>query len=156
VSYLFLKWVHIVSSTVLLGTGAGIAFFMWRAHRTGDAKVIATVAADVVRADFLFTATAVVLQPLSGLLLIHRLGYPWTLPWIHWSLVLYVLIGSCWLPVVWLQVQMRNIARRAAAEGVSLPEVYHRYYRYWFVLGWPAFAGVLLVFRLMVAKPVGS
>ncbi len=135
-SYLFLKWLHIVSSAVLLGTGAPIA--------------------PVMRADFLFTATAVVLQPVSGFLLLRQLGYPWTLPWIHWSLLLYVLIGCCWLPVVWLQVQMRNIARRAVAEGGALPETYHRYFRYWFLLGWPAFAGVLLVFWLMVAKPAAG
>jgi len=153
VSYLLLKWLHIISSTVLLGTGAGIAFFMWRAHRTRDARVIAAVAADVVRADLLFTATAVVAQPVTGLLLLSKLGYPWTSHWIHWSLLLYVLVGCCWLPVVWLQLQMRNLARTAAAAGDPLPELYHRYFRYWFLLGWPAFAGVLLVFWLMVAKP---
>jgi len=153
VTYLILKWLHILISTVLLGTGAGIAYFMWRAHRTRDARVIAAVAADVVRADFLFTATAVVLQPVTGFLLIRQLGYPWTVAWIHRALALYVLVGCCWLPVVWLQVQIRNIARRAAAEGVALPEIYHHYFRYWFVLGWPAFGGVLVIFWLMVAKP---
>lgn len=152
-SYLLLKWLHVVSSTVLLGTGAGIAFFMWRAHRTRDARVIAAVAADVVRADFLFTATAVVLQPVTGLLLLGKLGYPWTTPWIRWSLLLYVLVGCCWLPVVWLQMRMRDLARRAAADGGALPAAYHRCFRYWFLLGWPAFAGVLGVFWLMVAKP---
>lgn len=155
-SYLLLKWLHIIFSTVLLGTGAGIAFFMWRAHRTRDARVIASVAADVVRADFIFTATAVVLQPVTGFLLLWKLGYPWTLPWIHWSLALYVLVGCCWLPVVWLQVRMRDIARRAAVEGAPLPEIYYRFFRYWLVLGWPAFAGVLAIFWLMVAKPVGA
>jgi uncharacterized membrane protein len=155
VTYLFLKWLHIVLSTVLLGTGAGIAFFMWRAHRSRDARVIAAVAADVVRADFLFTATAVVLQPVTGFLLLSKMGYPWTLPWIHWALALYALVGCCWLPVVWLQIQVRNIARRAVAEGGALPEIYYRYFRYWFVLGWPAFAGVLAIFWLMVAKPTG-
>jgi uncharacterized membrane protein len=155
VSYLILKWLHIVLSTVLLGTGAGIAFFMWRAHRTRDARVIAAVAADVVQADYLFTATAVVLQPVTGFLLMWKLGYPVTLPWIHRALALYVLVGGCWLPVVWLQVQMRNIARRAAAAGTALPEMYHRYFKYWFILGWPAFGGVLVIFWLMVAKPAG-
>lgn len=80
-SYLLLKWLHIISSTVLLGAGAGIAFFMWRAHRTRDARIVAAVAADVVRADFLFTATAVVLQPVTGFLLLWKLGYPWTVRW---------------------------------------------------------------------------
>lgn len=152
-SYLALKWLHVVSSTVLLGTGAGIAFFMWRAHRTKDPKIIAAVAADVVRADFLFTASAVVLQPLTGWLLMRRLGYSWTQPWIRAALVLYMLVGCCWLPVVWLQLQMRNIARRAADAGGALPEIYFRYLRYWLLLGWPAFAGVLFIFWLMLAKP---
>jgi uncharacterized membrane protein len=152
-SYLLLKWVHVISSTVLLGTGAGIAFFMWHAHRTRDARVIAAVAAGVVRADFIFTATAVVVQPLSGLMLIHRLGLPLSLPWIHWSLALYVLVGCCWLPVVWLQVRMRKLARAAVDSGTALPEAYHRCFRYWFALGWPAFAGVLAIFWLMVTKP---
>jgi uncharacterized membrane protein len=107
----------------------------------------------VARADFLFTVTAVLLQPVSGFLLISKLGYSWTQPWIHWSLLLYMLVGCCWLPAVWLQVQMRNLARRASAECCQLPEIYHRYFRYWFALGWPAFAGVLAVFWLMVAKP---
>jgi uncharacterized membrane protein len=152
-SYLLLKWVHVISSTVLLGTGAGIAFFMWHAHRTRDVRVIAAVAAGVVRADFIFTATAVVVQPLSGLALIHRLGLPLSLPWIHWSLALYVLVGCCWLPVVWLQVRMRNLARIALESGTALPGSYHRCFRYWFALGWPAFAGVLAIFWLMVTKP---
>lgn len=155
-SYLLLKWLHIISSTVLLGTGAGIAFFMWRAHRTRDARVIAAVATDVVRADFLFTATAVVVQPVTGLLLLWKLGYPWTLPWIRWSLLLYVLVGCCWLPVVGLQLRMRNLARRAVAEGSALPPAYYRCFKYWFLMGWPAFAGVLVVFWLMVAKPAGA
>jgi uncharacterized membrane protein len=143
VSYLFLKWLHIISSTVLLGTGAGIAFFMWRAHRSGDARVIAAVAAEVVRADFLFTATAVVLQPVTGFLLIGKLGMPWTTPWIHRALLLYVLVGCCWLPVVWLQLRMRDLARHAAAQNLPLPAAYHRCFRFWFLLGFPAFAGVL-------------
>jgi uncharacterized membrane protein len=150
---LIIKWLHVVSSTVLFGTGAGIAFFMWRAQRTGDARVIAAVAGDVVRADLLFTTPAVIVQPVTGMLLVHRLALPWSLLWIHGALVLYVLIGCCWLPVVWLQVQMRNIARRAVAEGTPLPEVYHRYFRYWMRFGWSAFAAVLVVFWLMVARP---
>ncbi|MEJ0100129.1 MAG: DUF2269 domain-containing protein [Pseudomonadota bacterium] len=151
--HLLLKWLHIISSTVLFGTGAGIAFFMWRTHRSQDVRVIAAVAADVVRADFLFTATAVVVQPLTGFLLVRELGLPVTLPWIHAAIWLYVLVGCCWLPVVWLQIRMRDIARRAVAEGVALPPEYHRYFKLWFLLGWPAFAGVLAIFWIMIARP---
>ena len=152
-TYLLFKWLHILGATVLFGTGAGIAFFMWRAHRTGDAKIIASVAADVVRADAWFTATAVLLQPVTGYLMMTRAGWTLAAAWIRGSLWLYVVIGCCWLPVVWLQLKMRDLARRAAEANEPLGSSYHRYYRCWFLLGWPAFAGVLLVMWLMVAKP---
>lgn len=151
--YLVIKWVHIVSSTVLFGMGAGIAYFFLRAQRTGDVRQIASVARDVVLADTIFTATAVVTQPISGVALALMAGYPLTAPWLVASMVLYVLIGACWLPVVWLQVRMRDLATDAAAQGAALPARYFRYYRWWFGLGWPAFGGVLVVFYLMIAKP---
>lgn len=151
--YLWLKWVHIVSSTVLFGMGAGIAFFFIRAQRAGDLRVIAAVGREVVIADAIFTASAVVLQPLTGLGMALIAGYPLSAGWLRWSIVLYVLIGGCWLPVVWLQIRMRDLAMRAAAEGADLSSLYFRFYRWWFALGWPAFIGVLIVFYLMVAKP---
>lgn len=151
--HLLVKWVHILSSTVLFGTGAGIAFFFVRAQRTGDTKVIAAVAGDVVLADMLFTSTAVVLQPVTGVLLALSAGYSLWTPWLLWSFGLYVVVGCCWLPVVWLQIRMRDLAVGASLKGTELPEIYHRYSRWWFGLGWPAFIGVLAIFYLMVAKP---
>jgi uncharacterized membrane protein len=151
--YLWLKWAHIVSSTVLFGTGAGIAFFFVRAQRTRNVAVIAAVAKDVVLADLIFTATAVVLQPATGLAMALTAGYPLTTPWLRWSMVLYVLIGCCWLPVVWLQIRMRDLASAASRDRTALPSRYLEMYRWWFLLGWPAFLGVLAVFYLMVTKP---
>ena len=151
--YLLLKWVHVVSSTVLFGMGAGIAFFFVRANRTQDVKVIAAVSRDVVLADAVFTATAIVLQPLTGLAMVWLAGYPWNQPWMLVSIALYVVVGSCWLPVVWLQIRMRDMALAAQAAGSPLPAAYRRYYRCWFALGWPAFLGVLVIFYLMVVKP---
>jgi uncharacterized membrane protein len=152
--YLWIKWVHILSSTVLFGMGGGIAFFFLRAQRTQDVRIIAAVAHDVVLADALFTATAVVTQPVTGIALSLMAGFPLTTPWLVVSIGLYVLIGCCWLPVVWLQIRMRHLARQAASAGTPLPASYYRYYRWWFALGWPAFIGVLVIFYLMVAKPV--
>lgn len=152
-AYLCLKWAHVVSSTVLFGMGAGIAFFFLRAHRTGDVRVIAAVSRDVVLADGVFTASAVVAQPITGFLMVWLGGYPLSLPWVWLSLVLYAVVGCCWLPVVWLQIRMRDLAIAAAANGTALPPVYFRYYWWWFGLGWPAFAGVLVIFWLMLAKP---
>jgi len=152
-SYLLLKWLHVVGATVLLGTGAGIAFFFWRAHREGDPRQIAGVASEVVRADLWFTASAVVLQPITGYLLMVRGGWSVHLAWIRGSLMLYLLIGCCWLPVVWLQWRMRDLARQAVTAQQPLSGRYSTYYRWWFLLGWPAFAGVLAVVWLMIAKP---
>ncbi len=151
--YLLLKWVHILSSTVLFGMGAGIAFFFVRAHRTQDVRVIAAVGRDVVVADGVFTAAAVVLQPLTGLAMVWLAGYPWNRPWILLSLMLYVAVGCSWLPVVWLQIRMRDMALAAQIAQSPLPAAYRRYYRCWFALGWHAFLGVPSIFYLVVAKP---
>jgi uncharacterized membrane protein len=150
--FLWLKWAHVVSSTVLFGTGAGIAFFFLRAQRTRNVAVIAAVAKDVVLADLILTATAVVLQPATGLTMALMAGYPLTTPWLRWSITLYLLIGCCWLPVVWLQIRMRDLAGAALREGAPLPPRYFAMYRWWFLLGWPAFIGVLAVFYLMIVK----
>jgi len=152
--FLVLKWLHLVSSAVLFGTGAGIAFFFVRANRTGDVKVIAAIGRDVVFADAVFTTTAVVVQPLTGFAMLWINGYPWTQSWLYASVILYVAIGCCWLPVVWLQIRMRDLAIAAHASGSPLPDAYVKYYRRWLALGWPAFLGVLVVFYLMVAKPI--
>ena len=150
---ILLRWLHVIGATILLGTGAGIAFFMLIAHRTRDARIIAHVAGTVVIADLLFTATAVVAQPVSGLLLAARTGWPLDTPWLLASLILYVVTGAFWLPVVWIQMKMRDLARVAAAQGEPLPPAYHRLFRIWFWFGVPAFAAVLAILWLMIARP---
>jgi uncharacterized membrane protein len=151
--FLLLKVAHILGATVLLGTGAGIAFFMLMAHRTGDAKLIAHTAGVVVIADALFTATAVVLQPLTGAALAYLSGRSLWERWIAASLVLYVVTGAFWLPVVWMQLRMRDLARAAVAAGAPLPPAYHRLWRLWFACGFPAFAAVVAIIWLMTAQP---
>lgn len=151
--YFIAKFLHIVGAAVLLGTGAGIAFFMLLAHRTGDAKVVAGVARIVVIADFLFTASAVVAQPLTGLWLAHTAGYALTDSWIVVSIALYVVTGLFWLPVVWMQMRMRDLATVAAASGGSLPAEYNTLFRWWFAFGFPAFGAVVAIFWLMITRP---
>lgn len=151
---ILLRWVHVIGAAVLLGTGAGIAFFMVMAHRTRDAALVAHVAGTVVVADFLFTATTVVVQPISGVLLARAIGWPLGEPWIAASLALYALTGAFWLPVVWIQLQLRDLARDAAQAQAPLPLAYFRLYRIWFACGFPAFFAVLGIVWLMLAKPV--
>lgn len=148
-----LRWLHIVGSTVLFGTGLGIAFFMLMAHRSRNAAVIAHTAGVVVIADYLFTATAVIVQPVTGALLVEAAGWSWSQGWLVASIGLYVLTGALWAPVVRIQIVMRNIARAAAAGDDPLPSRYFRLFRLWFALGVPAFLAVLAIFWLMVAKP---
>jgi uncharacterized membrane protein len=107
----------------------------------------------VVIVDFVFTATAVIVQPLTGATLAHVLGFSLREPWIVSSFVLYLFVGACWLPVVWIQIRLRDLARAARDAGTPLPPRYHRLFRIWFILGWPAFAGVIAIFALMIAKP---
>jgi uncharacterized membrane protein len=153
VAYLLLKYLHLIGATVLFGTGAGIAFFMLMAHRTGDAATIAAVARIVVIADFVFTATAVVAQPVTGIALAWNVGYSLTEGWIILSLILYGVTGAFWLPVVWMQMRMRDLAHAAATESRPLPPAYHRFFWTWFVFGFPAFAAVAGILWLMMARP---
>ena len=154
--YFALKFVHVIGAAVLLGTGAGIAFFMLVAHLRGEPSVIAGVARIVVLADFVFTATAVLVQPVTGLLLIYNVGYSIWDGWIVLSILLYLLTGAFWLPVVWMQMRMRDLAVAAVRNGEPLPAAYHRLFWTWFAFGFPAFGAVVAIFWLMIAKPTIS
>lgn len=151
--FFLLKFVHVIGAAVLLGTGAGIAFFMLLAHRSGDTRVVAGVARIVVIADFLFTASAVMLQPITGVLLAQAAAYPLGEGWIVLSILLYLVTGAFWLPVVWMQMRMRRLADAALRNNEPLPAEYHRLFRWWFAFGFPAFAAVLAIFWLMIARP---
>lgn len=151
--YLLLKTVHVLSATVLFGTGLGTAFHMWATHLRGDPRAIAQTARNVVLADWLFTATSGVVQPASGLALAVVAGFDPLEPWLLAAYALYALAAACWIVVVRLQIRVAAIARRSVAEGTPLPPAYHRAMRAWFALGWPAFLGLVAVFWLMIAKP---
>lgn len=151
--YLLLKYLHVIGASVLLGTGANIAFFMLAAHLTRDAATVASVARIVVIADVVFTATTVAAQPVTGSLLVWYVGYSFTEPWIALSILLYLVTGAFWLPVVFMQIRMRDLAAAAARSGEPLPAAYHRLFRTWFAFGFPAFAAVLAIFGLMIARP---
>ena len=152
-SYELLKYLHVLGATVILGTGIGIAFFMLMAHLSGDVRFIARTAGVVVLADIVFTATAVIAQPVSGYFLTQAINVPWQTPWVFWSLDLYVGAGLFWLPVVWMQVKMRDLARAAEAKGQHLPPLYYRLFQTWFLFGIPGFGSVMAIFWLMIAKP---
>ena len=152
-AYFVLKFVHVIGACVLLGTGAGIAFFVLVAHLTGQAAAIAAVSRIVVLADFVFTATAVILQPVTGVWLAYEVGYPLTEGWLVLSITLYILTGAFWLPVVWMQMQMRDLAVQAAKTQSALPARYNRLFWTWFAFGFPAFGAVIAILWLMIAKP---
>jgi len=151
--YIIVKWLHILSSTLLFGTGIGSAFYMLFTSLSRDVRATAVVVRHVVLADWLFTTPTIIIQPLTGFYLIHLAGYPLTSRWIMWTIALYLLAGACWLPVVWLQIRMRGFAQDAVKAGTELPPIYWRYLRYWVLLGIPAFLSLVVVFYLMVAKP---
>jgi len=153
--YLIVKWLHVISSTVLFGTGIGSAFYLLATTLSRDVRAVAVVARMVVRADWLFTATTAVLQPLTGFWLVHLAGLPLQTPWLKMSIYCYVLAMLCWLPVVWLQIRLRDLAAQAASSGQALPPRYWQLFRWWVVLGVPAFFLFLALFWLMVAKPAG-
>ncbi len=151
--YLTLRLVHILSAAVLFGTGLGIAFFMLLAVRGGDVAHIAATGRHVVLADALFTAVAVIAQPLSGIWLANLAGYPLLSPWLVGTYVLYGVAAAAWLPVVWIQMRLAKLAGQAKADGMPLNEEFHRLFKIWFWLGWPGFLSVLGIYILMVFKP---
>lgn len=153
--YLVLKWVHIVSSTILFGAGVGSAFHVFVASLRREVGGIAGATKTVVLADWLLTTPTAILQPATGLWLVHMMGIPLSTPWVAWSLALYVLAGACWLPVLWIQIRMRDIAASAVADGTPLPDAYWRFFRWWVGLGAIAFPAFVVIFWLMVHKPSG-
>lgn len=152
-AYLAIKWLHILSATAMFGTGFGTAFYMFFTNRARNVAAIAVVSRLVVRADWWFTTPSIIVQPLSGLWMVHLAGYPFGATWIVWSIALYALAGACWLPVVWLQLRMRDMAAIAAQKNEPLPARYWRYEKIWAALGFPAFGALLIVYWLMVHKP---
>lgn len=151
--YILVKTVHVLSSTVLFGTGLGIAFFFLMGLRSGEPAAAYFAARTTAVADMIFTLTAGIVQPLSGFALIHLTGLDPFAPWLVATYALYLLALACWLPVVWLQLRIRDMLGAKVA-GAAIDEVrLKRYFRWWFTLGWPAFVGLVLVFWLMVAKP---
>lgn len=152
-SYLFIKWIHILSATVLFGTGVGSAFYMFMANRTRELSIMYFATKYVVLADWIFTAPAIVLQLVTGMLLMHMGGFALSDSWIWMGLGLYFFAGLCWLPVVWLQIEMRNMVARALVTGDALPERYWRFDRWWVLLGSLAFPAIIIVLMLMVYKP---
>jgi len=152
-SYLWLKWLHVLSSTVLFGTGIGTAFQMWFAHRRGDVAAIAVVSRNVVLADWLFTLPAGIMQPVTGFALVTASGLSPFTSWLIATYAIYLIAFACWVPVVVLQIRVRDLSAQAASAGTPLPQEYAQAMRPWFALGWPAFIGLVAVFMLMIAKP---
>ena len=152
-TYLLIKTLHIISSTVVFGTGIGIAFFMFNSYRTDNIQQKLYAVRTTVLADYLFTFPAVIIQPLSGIGLVVIAGYNWTDLWLSLTYILYFLANICWLPVVWIQIQLKKMLQVAADTNTELPKRYHRLFKVWFLLGWPAFVGLVAVFFLMVYKP---
>ena len=151
--YLTLKWIHILSSTLLFGTGVGSAFYMFFTNLSGDVRAIAVVSRRVVWADWMFTTPTAIIQPATGLYLVHLAGMPLSMKWLAWSLALFALAAACWLPVVWIQIRMAALAEAAVKEATPLPPLFWRYHRIWTALGIPAFIAFIVIFYLMTAKP---
>lgn len=152
--YFLVKTLHVLSSTVVFGTGLGIAFFMLRSRVAADSEAKLFAARNTVLADYCFTAPAVVLQPLTGLMLIHLGGFDPMADWLVATYVIYGVAALCWLLVVWIQLQLKQMCCGAVEQGAPLSPRYFKLFKLWFLLGWPAFMGLVYIFYLMVAKPV--
>jgi len=151
--YLVIKTIHILSSTVLFGTGLGTAFFMLMSKFSSDIQSKLYAAKTTVIADYLFTTPAVIIQPITGLWLVHQSGIAFDVLWLMWTYGLYMVAGICWVPVVFIQIRLRKIIQESFDTGTELPPSYYSLFRVWFLLGWPAFMALVAIFYLMVTKP---
>ena len=151
--YFLVKYLHVLGAIVILGTGSGIAFYMLMAHLGRDAAFIARTAATVVTADMLFTLTAVILQPVTGGILMELSSTSFAERWLVTSLALYAVAGLFWIPVIFMQIEMRDLARKAEAQAEPLPPRYFALFRRWFLFGIPGFGSVMIILWLMIAKP---
>lgn len=146
--YMMLKLIHILSSTILFGTGLGTAFYMWRAQLSGDLSTFRIVAKNVVLADWVFTTPAVIIQPLTGIGMMYLAGFSWQQPWLYWSFCLFILVGACWLPVVFIQIKVAKLLQSDQPDLLRIKRLMFC----WYSLGVPAFLGVIGIFYLMVSK----
>ena len=153
--YAILKFVHILSATFLFGTGVGTAFFMWMAHKSGDISTLRRTTRHVILADWVFTATSALIQPLTGFLLMQELGWSFASTWFVAVVFLYLLVGVCWIPVIFIQYRLRDFVD-SVAQFSELPVQYHETMGKWTALGIPAFVAIILLFALMVFKPLGA
>lgn len=151
-TYLTLKYIHLLSMVLLFGTGLGSAFYKWMADRSANVTHIAIVNKHVVLADWLFTTPTVIIQPITGIWMLRIINIPLDTHWVVYSLVLYAVAGLCWLPVVWLQIKMAKLSQQAMQHRCALDKTYWRYAKAWFYLGIPAFSAMVLIVLLMVMK----
>lgn len=151
--YSIVKVIHIISATIVFGTGLGIAYFMLMGQQSRDFVERRFAARATVLADYTFTLPAVIVQPLSGAWLVWIAGFDWTDLWLVGTYALYVLAGLCWVPVVFIQIAMKRMLDRQAVDGIFDEVAFGRLFRWWFALGWPAFGSLVVIFLLMVIKP---
>ncbi len=152
-AYLWLRLIHVLSATLLFGTGLGTAFHMYVTHKSGNVTAIASATRNTILADWLFIATSGIIQPVSGLFMVHIAGYDYFESWLVATYFLYVITAVCWTRVVALQYRIRSLAVAAAAANSPLSADYYSAMRLWFILGWPAFISLVIIFVLMVMRP---
>lgn len=151
-SYLLIKVVHVVSATILFGTGLGTAFFLYMANRSRNIEAIQITIKHVILADWLFTAPTVLIQPVTGIILMNKIGMPYHSMWFYWVAGLYVTAGACWIPVVFIQYRLRRVMQGLSRDA-QIPADWHRLIKTWQRLGYVAFGCVLGLFYLMVFRP---
>ena len=151
--YLTIKMIHILAAVVVAGTGTGIAFFMFMANRSNNVQAIAVTTKHVVLADWIFTFPAVVVQFVTGIMLVNILNYSYSSAWFLAVISLFIFIGVCWLPVIFLQYRLKQLADQAIEEGI-LSDSFKKTMKLWTALGIPAFASIIIIFWLMVFKPL--
>lgn len=150
--YLYLKYIHVIAAIFLFGFGMGSYLYLIAASRTANPQVIAHVARMVVRFDTWITTPAGFIQIGTGYLLMKFAGLPLTTEWVLTSWVIFLCVGSLWLPVLVLQKRLYMMALTAAETGGQLDNQYQSVYKKWFWMGVFGFLGMFVIVMIMVTK----
>ena len=151
---LALKFVHVLFAAIMFGAWLAAACFMVFARRSGNTSVVALVSLFVVRIELFVVAPAMVLQPITGFPLEAVIGLSNVDNfWIDSSIVLYAIVVLAWLGALRVEFVIRRMARQASLGGTKLGKDYRRLFRIWSGLAALIFAGLVLLYLLMIWQP---
>ncbi len=145
--YFLLKLIHILSATLMIGTGLGSAFYLYLTYKKSAVQTVKEVLNFVILADTIFTTPSVIIQLITGIMLSDLLGLLYT-DWFWLVLAVSVIVLVLWLRAAFIQFKLKKLLE----EENKLSPKFHHLMNIWFILGVPSFGGAIYLYYLMVYR----